>query len=141
MELLDRYLHAVGFWLPKKQADDILAELSEDIHSEVAEEEEKLGRSLNDGEVESILKRRGRPTVVAGRYLPQRSLIGPTLFPIYRQVMKIALGGYLGVWFAVWLCVLVFDLSFDQPPVLAQRVTHAWATVWIAVFQIAAIIT
>ena len=31
MELIDRYLQAVRFWLPKAQADDIIAELSEDI--------------------------------------------------------------------------------------------------------------
>jgi hypothetical protein len=31
MELLERYLQAVKFWLPKKQKQDIIAELSEDI--------------------------------------------------------------------------------------------------------------
>lgn len=29
MELLDRYLQAVKFWLPKKQQQDIIAELSD----------------------------------------------------------------------------------------------------------------
>ena len=31
MELVDRYLQAVKFWLPRKEKDDIIAELSEDI--------------------------------------------------------------------------------------------------------------
>ena len=32
MELLDRYLQAVRFWLPKAQQQDIIAELSSDLH-------------------------------------------------------------------------------------------------------------
>src|SRR5215813_5090171 len=38
-ELLDRYVHAVGFWLPKKQKADIMAELSEDLRSQIEEKE------------------------------------------------------------------------------------------------------
>ncbi len=34
MDLLDRYLQAVGSWLPKAQRDDIVAELSEDIRTQ-----------------------------------------------------------------------------------------------------------
>ena len=37
MELLDRYLQAVKFWLPKSQRDDIIAELSEDIRCQFEE--------------------------------------------------------------------------------------------------------
>jgi hypothetical protein len=33
MQLLERYLQAVKFWLPKEQKEDIIAELSEDIRS------------------------------------------------------------------------------------------------------------
>jgi hypothetical protein len=39
MELLDRYLQAVGFWLPQPQKRDIIAELSEDIHSQIEEKQ------------------------------------------------------------------------------------------------------
>jgi hypothetical protein len=39
MELLDRYLQAVKFWLPKAQKQDIIEELSEDIRSQVEEKE------------------------------------------------------------------------------------------------------
>src|SRR5580765_2799234 len=89
MDLLDRYLQAVGFWLPASQQQDIIAELSEDLHSQIEEKETELGRSLNETEIEDILKRRGRPLLVANRYLPQRSLIGPVLFPIYWFVLKL----------------------------------------------------
>ena len=34
-DLIDRYLHAVKFWLPKAQQEDIVAELGEDLLSQV----------------------------------------------------------------------------------------------------------
>ncbi len=82
MELIDRYLKAVKFWLPKAQQDDIITELSEDVRSQIEDEEAELGRKLNEAEVEGILKQLGRPVLVANRYLPQQHLIGPVLFPI-----------------------------------------------------------
>jgi hypothetical protein len=87
MEMVDRYLQAVEFWLSKKQKYDIAAELSADIYAQVEEREAALGRTLNDSEVEEVLRRRGSPILVAYRYLPQQSLIGPFLFPIYKFVL------------------------------------------------------
>ncbi len=83
MDLLDRYLQAVKFWLPKEQKQDIIAELSEDLREQVEDREAKLGRKLNESEVAEILKHRGRPVVVANQFRSQQHLIGPVLFPIY----------------------------------------------------------
>lgn len=91
MELLDRYLQAVRFWLPKSQQGDIIAELSEDLQSQIDDKETELGRPLNKEEVSAILKRCGSPILVAGRYRPQTYLIGPALFPIYAFVLKMVL--------------------------------------------------
>jgi hypothetical protein len=96
MDLIERYLQAVKFWLPKKQQDDIIAELSEDLRAQIEERESKLGRKLNEMEVESLLRQRGSPIMVANGYLPQRQLIGPLLFPIYTFVLKV-----------VTLCILI----------------------------------
>jgi hypothetical protein len=133
MDLLDRYLQAVRFWLPKAQADDIIAELSEDIRSQIVEEERKLGRPLNNAELESIFKKRGRPVVVASRYQPQRSLIGPGLFPAYWLVLKITLGAYLGIRFLVWLGFLLSDSTFQISHVLSS-IAAAWGPVWSGLF-------
>jgi len=35
MELLERYLQAVKFWLPNEQKQDTIAELSEDLRSQI----------------------------------------------------------------------------------------------------------
>src|ERR1700761_5846160 len=112
MELVDRYLHAVSFWLPEDQHDDIVAELREDIHSEIEERESELGRPLTRLEAEALLKRRGNPVVVAQRYLPQRFLIGPRLFPMYCLVLKIALPAFALPTLVIWLSALLFGPSF-----------------------------
>jgi hypothetical protein len=98
MELLDRYLKAVKFWLPSEQKQDIIAELSEDIRSQIEDKESELGRQLSDAEVEAILKKSGNPMLVAQRYLPQRYLIGPALFPMYWFVLKLGWLFFFGPW-------------------------------------------
>lgn len=124
MQLLERYLQAVKFWLPKEQKDDIVAELSEDIRSEIDEKEAELGRSLNELELESILKQRGRPILVANRYLPQEHLIGPVLFPIYRLVLKIVMLCYLVPWTLTWIALLIFNSGYE-----AKSAGHLWVGV------------
>jgi hypothetical protein len=83
MDLLERYLQAVGQCLPAKNRNDTLAELRANLLAEMEGREEELGRPLNVAEVAAVLEQHGRPVVVASRYLPQHSLIGPGLFPLY----------------------------------------------------------
>ena len=90
MELVDRYLQAVRFWVPTPQ-EDLLTELGEDLRSQIEAKETQLGRSLNEAEVSAILKTCGSPMIVAGRIGPRRHLIGPTLYPIYAFVLKMVL--------------------------------------------------
>jgi hypothetical protein len=124
MQLLERYLQAVKFWLPKGQKEDIIAELSEDIHSQIEEKEAELGRKLNELELESILKQLGRPILVANRYLPQEQLIGPVLFPIYRLVLKIVMLCYLVPWTVTWIALLIFNSGYA-----AKFAAHSWVEI------------
>jgi hypothetical protein len=89
MNLVERYIAAVKFWLPAKLKDDIAAELAEDIRSQIEEAEARSGRPLTEDEVAALLKARGNPLLVASRYLPQHTLIGPQLYPVYIFVLKI----------------------------------------------------
>ena len=88
MDLLERYLQAVGEYLPASTKADTLAELRENLLAQMEAREEELGRSLTPAEVASVLEKHGRPMLVAARYLPQQSLIGPGLFPIYWFTLK-----------------------------------------------------
>lgn len=99
MELVDRYLKSVGSYLPKEQKDDILRELSENIRSEIEDQETLLGRPLTEAEQEALVKRHGNPLLVAGRYRQEqrsvafgRQWIGPELFPFYVKVLSFNLG-------------------------------------------------
>ena len=112
MALIDRYLQAVKFWLPLNQKDDIIAELSEDLRSQIEEKESELGHPLSDAEVEPILKRCGPPMAVAGRFLPQQSLIGPALFPIYRVIIRSLILYFLLPWLLLWMGIAIFSPDF-----------------------------
>jgi hypothetical protein len=101
MELLDRYLRAVEFWLPNEQRGDVIDELADDLRSEIEDKRAATGHAPSEDEVVAILKERGHPMLVAGRYLPQQYLIGPTLLPLYRFVLRILL---------LWVLVPVFVL-------------------------------
>jgi hypothetical protein len=88
MDLLERYLQAVGEYLPAGTKADTLAELRENLLAEMEGREEEQGRSLTQGEVADVLEKHGRPVLVAARYLPQQHLIGPAWFPIYWFTLK-----------------------------------------------------
>jgi hypothetical protein len=99
MELLDQYLKSVRSCLPTEQRDDIINELSENIHAQIEDKESELGRPLNEADIRAILKRLGHPLLVASRYRQdQRSVafgrqwIGPVLFPFYIKVLSFNLG-------------------------------------------------
>jgi hypothetical protein len=88
-DLVERYIAAVKFWLPSNIAEDVGAELADDIRSEIDDAENAKDRPLTEDEIADILKARGKPMAVAARYQPQRRLIGPELFPLYIFVLKI----------------------------------------------------
>src|SRR6266851_6223859 len=108
MDLIDRYLKAVKVWLPSEQKQDIVAELSEDIRSQIEDKESELGRQLNDAEVEAILKKGGPPMLVAQRYLPPRYLIGPALFPTYWMVLRLSWLCFYGPWLVIVVGLKIF---------------------------------
>jgi hypothetical protein len=97
MELLDRYLQAVRFFLPRGQQDDIIRELKENLVSQMEDREEELGRPLTNDERAGILRRHGHPMLVAGRYRSKQVLIGAAFFPIYIFALKLGLGAAFAV--------------------------------------------
>jgi hypothetical protein len=141
MELLDRYLQAVKFWLPKKQKQDIIAELSEDLRSQIEDREAELGRKLNESEIATLLKQRGRPVLVANRFLPQESLVGPVLFPIYLFVLKIVAAFYMVPWILVWIGLAISRAAHSGQSLIAS-VGSFWTGFWpMAFFLIGSITT
>jgi hypothetical protein len=140
MDLVDRYLHAVKFWLPQKQKQDILAELAEDLHSQVEEREAGLGRKLNEAEIADLLKQRGRPMLVANSFRPQQYLIGPALFPIYIFVLKVTAALYLLPWILVWIGMAVSRAAHSGQS-LGHAMASFWTAFWPTAFAMAASVT
>jgi hypothetical protein len=106
MDLLERYLQAVGQYLPEATRQDTLAELRANLQAQMDDRAEELGRPLNDGDMVAMLKAHGKPEAVALRYLPLRSLIGPTVFPFYLFTLKRVLP------FVVFVSAIVKGIEF-----------------------------
>jgi hypothetical protein len=140
MELLDRYLQAVRFWLPRAQQNDMIAELGDDLRSQIEDRESALGRPLNEGELVALLQQTGHPMRVAARYQPQQSLIGPGLFPIYKFVLKVVTAAYLVPWLLVWIGVAIFLPAHHADTPLLAALT-GWAAMWGNIFFIFGLIT
>ena len=139
MELVDRYLQAVRFWVPKtRKQEELVAELGEDLRSQLEDKETELGRPINEEEVSEILKRCGNPMLVAGRLGPKGYVIGPTLYPIYLFVLKMVL---------LWILVPVF--IFIVGPVnlatsggnLGEAIGHTIGNLWSGLFIAGGVIT
>jgi hypothetical protein len=140
MELLDRYLQAVRFWLPRAQQNDIIAELGDDIRSQIEDRESALGRPLNEDEQVALLQQTGHPMRVAGRYQAQQSLIGPLLFPVYRFVLKMVAFGYLAPWILVWVVLMLFVPSYRAEH-SGLGILGTWASFWGLAFTFFGVIT
>lgn len=97
-DLLERYLQAVGRHLSARSKNDTLQELRANLLAEMDDKAEVLGRPLTEEEEAEVLRGHGHPSIVAARYQPQRSLIGPEIFPFYWYTMGKALP---------WVIVLV----------------------------------
>ena len=145
MDLLDRYLQAVKKHLPWQRQDDIIAELKANLEAQLEDKEAALGHPLTAAEAEDWLKQLGHPIQVAARYQPQRSMIGPALFPFYLYVLKVAF-----LWATViWTIVAVVQIAAQTPSeltVLAAvlrvpgmlMTTAAWVTLIFAIIEFVA---
>jgi hypothetical protein len=131
MNLVNRYVAAIGRELPPKNAAEITAELKDVLLSKIEDREDELGRPMTDKEVEQVLIDFGHPMIVAGRYRKTQYLIGPELFPMWVATMRMVLliGGAILV---VGLVVNVASSS-STPVLMLQRVLGAaWpAFVWV----------
>ena len=108
MDLLNRYLHAVGARLPEAYREDIVAELREELLARIEEREGELRRHLTEAEVVALLKAYGHPLVVAASYVHGEHLISPALLPFYRFAAQALIGVDLLVHFVYIVVALIF---------------------------------
>lgn len=91
MDLIERYLAAVRQNLPADKADDIIAELHDELATRQEMREDALGRPLRRDELTAMLREFGHPLVIAARYRSQQYLIGPDIYPFYLFALRVVL--------------------------------------------------
>ena len=108
MDIIKRYVQAVGRQLPRKNQADILAELQSTLADTL---EARVEGEATEEQVVALLKEFGSPEKVAASYWPEgQYLIGPRLYPLFRMVAGIA----LSVFVIVQLVLLGVRLAFNQ---------------------------
>ncbi len=124
MDLLERYLTAVGVYLPAEERSDIIAELRGELTSQLEERQAELGHPLNTEETEALLKAYGHPVAVAAPYRRQQPLIGPLLLPWYWLVLRVTLG-------IAWITDLVIGcIGIASGENLMQVLGHLVQLLW-----------
>lgn len=135
MQVLDRYLAAIARHLPQAQAADIIAELKDNLLSEIEEKEAGLGRKLTPKELDELLIGFGHPLAVAARYGKARYLIGPEIYPFFVATLKVVFGFLLAI---TILGLVVTAVSGNAPP---TRLAAQLATIWPSALTVFAIVT
>ena len=133
MSLLDRYIHEVGRFLPRKKRKDIQAELRSSVVDTL---EDRFGEEPAEDQVAGLLKEFGNPRDVAGSYHPQgQYLVGPGLFPLFRMVAGIVIAAVLGAQLLAWgIAVVVAGEPFSPLEMLASLVNSVPASLgWVLI--------
>jgi hypothetical protein len=94
MNIIDRYLHEVGRFLPRKNREDILAEIRSHLSDTL---EARVQGNASEEDMIALLKETGSPRELASSYPDCRQyLIGPDLYPFFQMVAGIVLAAVIG---------------------------------------------
>lgn len=95
MNIIDRYIYAVGKHLPGKKKTDIQNELRSNLVDTL---EARYGKEPTEDQVIALVKELGKPEKVAASYWPEgQYLIGPRLYPLFRMVVGIVISVFVMV--------------------------------------------
>jgi hypothetical protein len=130
-ELVERYVHEVGQQLPRNIRADVQMELRSLLQDSLEEQAAESGVAPTTKMTAEMLRAFGKPETIAARYRPEQYLIGPRLFPIYRQVITVA----LVIISIIHVAGLLFALLRGETAVFGQA---AWG--WLSNFFNAALV-
>ena len=134
-DLVERYLHSVGAWLPPRDRDEIKAELRSLIMDQL---EDRFGPAPTTAEVATILAEMGHPAQMAASYHTEQALVGPTLFPFMRIILQ--QGVLLVVAVVVFLNVFAIAAAHDDRSVLPTLIDMAWNVVQVTLWFSAVVV-
>lgn len=139
-ELVERYVHQVGQYLPPKERAEIVAELRSQLEDQLDDRCE--GKPTQD-DTAAVLAEWGHPYRIAASYRDPQYLIGPELYPVMMQVLR---HGWLIIPAIVLFLNVFAQLTSSQPvtflglvvePFLAALyVTFIFSSVVVLIFAI-----
>lgn len=133
MNMIERYLHEVGRYIPPRKRGDILTELRSLLVDTL---EDRFGNEPSESQVGDLLKEFGRPRDVAASYHPQSQyLVGPALYPLFRMVAGIVVAAVLGAQVIAWVvAIFVAGESFSVLEMISSLVNSVPASLgWVLV--------
>ena len=126
MRLIDSYVNEIARRLPRKQRDDVRAELRSALRDAL---DSRIEGEASEDDVVTLLREFGRPEQVAASYRPESQfLIGPALYPSFKTVT----GVVLTVLVSLVVVGFVLDLVVDPPQAgrVVVRLLGLLAEVW-----------
>lgn len=91
MKYINLYLQEIERRLPMRNREDILREIRSTLMDMIEDRNPNPGQAADEETIKAVLSEFGSPRKVANQYSQHHYLIGPTLFPVYLQVLKIVL--------------------------------------------------
>jgi hypothetical protein len=91
MKLLELYLDEIRQNLPPRNREDIIKEIRSTLMDMIEDRNPNPGTTPDDATVKAVLVEFGAPRKVARQYSSRNYLIGPRMYPVYIQVLRIVL--------------------------------------------------
>lgn len=111
-DLIERYIHQVGWYLPKRDRTEVKAELRSQIHDQL---EDRYGNDPTQDEIAAVLADLGDPRRFALAYNPNQYFVGAELYPTMIGVLRY---GWLTIPTMIIFLHVFGALTASTPPVI-----------------------
>ena len=126
MDLIEKYIYAIGQKLPMKGRNEIKMELKSLLLDEI---EEKYGKNPSKDELESSILAFGTPAEIAKKYNSHSHIINPNFYELFFLLLKI-IGGALTIAFTT-----IFIVSLFTEPHTGKEVLNGIAVIPLRTIQ------
>lgn len=133
-DLVERYVHQVGRYLPQSEREEVENELRSLIHDQL---EDRYKGAPTDEDVVELLREFGEPREMAASYGREQYLVGPDLYPMMVYVLQRGL-----VWVPIIVVLVRLLVAFvsAEPTTLFGLFLETLFTVLQAVFAFSGIV-
>jgi hypothetical protein len=84
-DLVERYVHQVGRYLPPKERAEIEAELRSQLYDQL---EDRFDGAPSQADIVAALAEFGHPQQIASAYAREQYLVGPVLYPFMLKILR-----------------------------------------------------